>query len=155
MGLVNKIEVESLKSAHCEAEHHTIVIDGTPLDLLLHSQYTSDNLLGMIPTIIDWVDEPKEKEFLKKRFNSEDKEVILPVLMCPDDCDLLCTVIVANVVKTDEYIIWKQVGIDRSNEEFRQLGYDGIGTTVDWLEKIPPMTFENTIYISQLRKIYD
>lgn len=75
--------------------------------------------------------------------------------MCPDDCDLLCSVIVANVVKTDEYIIWKQVGIDRSNEEFRQLGYDGIGTTVDWLEKIPPMTFENTIYISQLRKIYD
>lgn len=138
MKVVNKIEVVSMKSAYSDVEHHTIIIDGISLDLMIHRQYPSDNLLGMIPTIIDWVDDPKEKEFLKKRFNSEGKEVVLPVLMCPDDCDLLCTVI-----------------IDRSYEEFKLLGCDGIGSTVDWLEKIPAMIFEETQYSSQLSKIYD
>ncbi|RED27995.1 metallo-beta-lactamase superfamily protein [Brevibacillus brevis] len=38
-------------------------------DLSLHSQYPSDNFLGMIPTNIDWVDDLKEKEFLRWRFN--------------------------------------------------------------------------------------
>ncbi|MCZ8517487.1 hypothetical protein O9H85_35145 [Paenibacillus filicis] len=153
--VVNKIEVVSMKSAYSDVEHHTIIIDGISLDLVIHRQYPSDNLLGMIPTIIDWVDDPKEKEFLKKRFNSEGKEVVLPVLMCPDDCDLLCTVIVANVVKADGFIIWERIGIDMSYEEFKLLGCDGIGSTVDWLEKIPAMIFEETQYSSQLSKIYD
>lgn len=82
----------------------------------------------MIPTIIDWVCDLKVKECIKGRFNSESKEVVLPVLMCPDDCDLSCTVIVVNVIKADGYIIWKQVGIDMSTREDMLLGCDGIGS---------------------------
>ncbi len=66
MVLMNKIEVVPLKSVFCDVEHLTIVIDGTPLDSLPHCYYPSDNLLGMIPTIINWIDDPKEKEFLKR-----------------------------------------------------------------------------------------
>ncbi|MDQ0896830.1 hypothetical protein [Paenibacillus sp. V4I7] len=152
---MNKIEVVSMKSEYCSVEHHTIAIDGIPLDIMLHSQYPTDLLLGMIPTIIDWIDSPKEKELLKGRFNSVGKEVSLPVLMCPDDCDLFCTVIVANVVKAGGRIIWKKIGIDRSHEEIKLLRCDGIGSRVDWLEKIPPMTFVADQYYSQLSKIYD
>jgi hypothetical protein len=155
MGLVNNIEVVPLKSEFCDVEHHTIIIDGTPLDLLLHSHYPSNNLLGMIPTIIDWVHDPKEKVCIKGRFYSSSKEVVLPVLMCPDDCDLWCTVIVANVVKADGYIHWSQVGIDKSTREDMLLGCEGIGSKVDWLDKIPPMMFEETQYKIQLSKIYD
>ncbi|RCW40099.1 hypothetical protein [Paenibacillus prosopidis] len=155
MGLVNKIEVVPMKSEYCKVEHHTIVIDGTPLDLLLHNYYPSNNLLGMIPTIIDWVYDPKEKECIKGRYNSISKEVVLPVLMCPDDCDLLCTVIVANVVKADGYIIWKKVGIDMSTREDMLLGCERIGSKVDWLDRISPMTFEEAQYSSHLSKIYD
>ncbi|AFH61321.1 hypothetical protein ACVNS2_11840 [Paenibacillus caseinilyticus] len=155
MELVNKIEVVLMKSTYCEVEHQTIVIDGIPLDLLLHSQYPSDNLVGMIPTIVDWVDDSRQKELLKERFNSEGKEIVLPVLMCPDDCDLWCTVIVANVVKIDEFIIWKQIGIDMITRDELLMGYDGIGSKVNWLDKIHPMTFQETQYISQLSKVYD
>jgi hypothetical protein len=152
---VNKIEVVSMKSDYCKGEHYTIVIDGKPLDSLLHSYYPSNNLLGMIPTIIDWVDDPKEKICIKGRFNSASKEVVLPVLMCPDDCDLSCTVIVANVVKAEGYIIWKQVGIDMSTREDMLLGCEGIGSKIDWLDKIPPMTFEEIKYSYHLSNIYD
>ena len=88
MGLVNKIEVVQMKSEYCKVEHLIIVIDGTPLNILLHNYYPSNNLLGMIPTIIDWVYDPIEKECIKGRINSVSKEVVFPVLMCPDDCDL-------------------------------------------------------------------
>jgi hypothetical protein len=104
--LVNKIEVASMKSEYCKVEHHNIVIDDTPLDILLHSYYPANQLLGMIPTIIDWLDNPKEKELIKERFNSADSAFVLPILMCPDDCDLWCTVIVADVIKADGF--WYQ-----------------------------------------------
>ncbi len=79
----------------------------------------------------------------------------MPVLMCPDDCDLWCTVIVANVVIADGYLIWKQIGIDKSTRDDLLLGYDRIGSKVEWLDKIPSMTFNKEDYLSQLRKIYD
>lgn len=92
MGLINKIEVVPMKSEYCDYEHHTIVVDDTPLDVLLHSHYPSNNLLGMIPTIIDWLNDPKEKELITERYNSVSKDIVLPVLICPDDCDMCCTV---------------------------------------------------------------
>lgn len=155
MGLMNKIEVVPMKSEYCDIEHHTIVVDGTPLDVLLHNYYPSNNLLGMIPTIIDWLSNPKEKELITERYNSVSKDSVLPVLMCPDDCDLWCAVIVANVVKADGYIVWKQIGIDKSTRDDLLLGYDRIGSKVDWLNKIPQMTFNKEDYFSQLSKIYD
>jgi hypothetical protein len=151
----NIIEVIPMKSEYCDIEHHTIVIDGIPLDLLLHSYHPSSHLKGLIPTIIDWIDNPKEKEFIKGRFKPTSKEFVLPVLMCPDDCDLWCTKIVANVVKVDGFITWKQIGIDKIAREELLLGYENIGINVEWFENIPIMTFEETQYYSQLSKIYD
>lgn len=109
----------------------------------------------MIPTIIDWVNDPREKECIKERFHSASIEVVLPILMCPDDCDLWCTVIVANAVKIDGYIIWKQIGIDKSTREDLLQGFEGFGTKVEWLDMIPQMTFEETHYNTQLSKVYD
>jgi len=152
---VNKIEVVSMKSEYCKVEHHNIVIDDTPLDLLLHSHYPSNHLLGLIPTIIDWVDDPKQKELIIERFNSANIEFVLPILMCPDDCDLWCTVIVAYVIKVDGFITWKHIGIDKSTREDLLQGYGSLGAKVDWLNKIPPMIFEESQYNAQLSKVYD
>ncbi|MCZ8520984.1 MULTISPECIES: hypothetical protein [Paenibacillus] len=154
MRLVNKIEVALMKSEYCKVEHHNIVIDDTALDLLLNSYYPSNHLLGMIPTIIDWIDNPREKELIKERFNSTDSESVLPIMMCPDECDLWCTVIVAEVIKADGYITWKHIGIDKSTREDLLQGYDSLGTKVDWLDKIPPMIFEESQYTAQLSQIY-
>jgi hypothetical protein len=74
--------------------------------------------------------------------------------MCPDDCDLWCTVIVADVVKAKGYIIWDKIGIDMSTREDMLLGYDCIGTKVDWLEKLPKLIFVDTEYTFELNKIY-
>jgi hypothetical protein len=59
--------------------------------------------------------------------------------MCPDDCDLRCSVIVVDSLIKDDKVTWKRIGVDNTNNQ----GFtpDKIGQTVNWLDKIKPMTF--------------
>lgn len=64
--------------------------------------------------------------------------VSLPVLICPDDMDFSCTVIVAKVIYTEDEVIWDRIGIvNRSNwniTEWRKSGIRNIGSwsVDDW-----------------------
>jgi hypothetical protein len=149
----NKLEVKKMKSEYLEEGHLTILIDDVPLDVLLDRIYPNHRFLGLIPTNLDWLNDQKEKDLLQSRYHSIQKE-ILPILMCPDDCDLWCTVIVADVVKAKGYIIWDKIGIDMSTREDMLLGYDCIGTKVDWLDKLPKLIFVDTEHTFELNKIY-
>ncbi|MNN41849.1 hypothetical protein D3C81_1559910 [compost metagenome] len=102
----------------------------------------------------DWLDDPGERAFILSRYNCTSNEFVMPVLMCPDDCDLSCTVVVAHVVRTGNRVAWTKLGIDMSSREDLMSGYDHIGTTVDWLDKITELTFTESDYISQFSKIY-
>lgn len=150
---VNRIEVKPLKSEYSDVEHPTITIDGVRLDLILHKLYPTKNLLGLIPTLINWIDDQKEKKLVINRYNSKEKEVSLPVLMCPDDCDLWCTVIIAKVTTSNGNIMWDKIGIDRSSREELLSGYDCIGSKVEWLDLIPQFVFDEDEYRTEINKI--
>ena len=150
---VNRIEVKLMKSEYSDVEHHTITIDGVPLDLILHKQYPTKNLLGLIPTLINWIDDQKEKKLVINRYNSKEKEVSLPVLMCPDDCDLWCTVIIAKVIISNGNVMWDKIGIDRSTREELLSGYDCIGSKVEWLDLIPQFVFDEDEYRTEINNI--
>lgn len=150
----NNLEVKKMKSEYCDEEHLTIVVDNVPLDVLLHNLYPANRFLGLIPTILGWIDDPKEKVLLKRRYDSTKQEVILPVLMCPDDCDLWCTVIVAKVVIENEYVVWDKIGVDTSIREEMLKDYECMGSRVEWLNEIPRMIFTKEHYYTQLNMIY-
>lgn len=152
--IFNNIEVVLGQSLFCKVEHHIIVIDGIPLDALLHNHYPSRNLAGLIPVMPDWLDDPGERAFILSRYNCNSNEFVMPILMCPDDCDLSCTVVVAHVMRTGSRVVWKKLGIDMSGRKDMLSGYDHIGTTVDWLDKIKELTFTEPEYTSQFNKIY-
>lgn len=78
-----------------------------------------------------------------------------PVLMCPDDCDLLCTLIVAEVIKENDKVYWRRIGIDISNKSEFNGGYECIGSKVEWLESVPQMSFDLTVYNAQINKLYE
>lgn len=73
--------------------------------------------------------------------------------MCPDDCDLICTIIVAEVIKTDNQVIWHRLGVDSSKLGI-PYNYELIGTEVNWLDLVPEMKFNINIYIENLNSIY-
>lgn len=103
---MNELSVEMQRSKYVDLEHPVILIDGTPLDLYLNNLYPDNLYLGLIPTITDWIGLKEETELVLDRFYSDHEKVILPILMCPDDCDLICTIVVAEVIKKDNQVLW-------------------------------------------------
>ena len=139
---MNQIQVKYEKSEYSNEPHLTINVDGKPLDKILHELYPDKNLIGLVPTLLDWLEDPKERKLVWERFESKQKEVV-PILMCPDDIDLWCTIVNVEVEKTESSVKWLRIGIDSGNSDNMP---DSIGTTVEWFDKIEPMEFEKAEY---------
>ncbi|WP_438449223.1 hypothetical protein [Gorillibacterium sp. sgz5001074] len=150
---MNILSVIMQASKYVNVEHPVISIDGSPLDLYLHNLYPDNLFLGLIPTITGWIGLKEEAELVLSRFYSEEKIVILPLLMCPDDCDLTCTLVVAEVFITDNQVIWRRVGVDSSNLGI-PYNYELIGNEVTWLNLVPVMKFSKDNYLENLKTIY-
>ncbi len=133
--------------------HPTIMIDGMPLDELLQKLYPDQLLHGLIPVIVDWMHIEQEAKIVVERFYSNHSQVILPILMCPDDCDLSCTIVVAEVIQSNDKIIWNRIGYDRS-ECNQTASTINIGTTVNWFDGIDRMIFDKEAYYTSLKSIY-
>jgi hypothetical protein len=139
---LNNIKAEFKKSTFSETEHLTIFIDGKPLDEFINNFYPNQDYLGLVPTFLNWLDNKQEREVVWSRI--EESKQIVPILMCPDDCDLWCTVVVADTEIIDDKVIWKRLGLDKTDSN----GFTAnkIGTTVEWFDKIQPIVFSFNDY---------
>jgi hypothetical protein len=140
---MNQIQAKYEKSEYSNEPHLTINVDGNSLDKILHELYPDKNIIGLVPTILDWLEDPKERKLVWERFESEQKQVV-PILMCPDDIDLWCTVINVEIEKAENTVKWLRIGLD--NSEFENNSSESIGTTVEWFDKIEPMEFDRSEY---------
>lgn len=74
--------------------------------------------------------------------------VVLPLLLCPEDLDFTCTVIVVEVEKTKNFVYWNRIGyVLHENEDFEEEKKNGILNTStysdkDW-EEYGYIAFEN------------
>lgn len=151
--MVNKLAVKNMRSRYVEVEHPTILIDGRPLDFILDEVYPDHLLLGLVPMIIEWISLEEEVTLVGQAYESDQVIKILPILMCPDDCDLTCTLVVVEVEIMDDLVHWKRFGIDK-NKQKEFIKHNGfLETNVEWLNKVPSMTFYKEDY-KTLDKIY-
>ena len=66
-----------------------------------------------------------DSKFMKYILNQHD--AITPILSCPEDFDFSCIVIVADVIRKDNKVIWRKIGmVNHSNESFDQEKRSGI-----------------------------
>jgi len=63
--------------------------------------------------------------------------------MCPDDLDLFCSLVVADVVLEPKTVRWNRLGWDRSECDSYIFT---VGTTVEWLPGIGPYIFPRADY---------
>ncbi|WP_025718372.1 hypothetical protein [Paenibacillus sp. 1-18] len=151
--IITKISVENQNSNYLKDAHPTILIDGKPLDHFMNAYYQNDYMLGLIPMIVDWMNLDEESKLVEHLYDSMDETKILPILMCPDDCDLSCTVVVAEVETINNYIKWNRIGIDKNSpkEVIDKEGF--LETGIEWIDNVPIMIFDKENYRS-LDKIY-
>ena len=129
---MNKIEIRNLflSSGY---ETKTFFIDECPLyeyinkwlvenQQLLQSIMPSDDLAICWTTNYNFDGDSKFMRYILNQNNA-----ITPILICPEDLDFSCIVIVADVIKTDDKVIWRKIGmVNHSNESFEQEKRSGI-----------------------------
>lgn len=128
-----------------------IQIDGYSLDEKLDELYPGNMYKGLIPTLLFAMEIEKEKDIVWNRiFPEENKKAVCPILMCPDDCDFSCTLIVAEIENGGHSIKWHRIGIDKTTA----YEPEKVGSTVEWFEKIGGLEF-NVVQYSEMLKEFE
>lgn len=119
-------------------------IDGEPLYGYLNrwmSEYKNDKTVNMMRPFDDlcpaWTKEldwSGDVRFVWELIGRE--HAILPLLLCPDDLDFTCIVIVAEVEKTKDFVYWNKIGyVNHENESFEEEKRNGILNTDNYTDK--------------------
>jgi len=97
-------------------EQETLFVNGNPIHEILISllpKRRHQEVDGLGPAI-SWCDDVYELEVTRSRiFNVLDRhQITTPLLVCPDDCDLFCGLIVVDAAFDQHSVTWQRVGMD-------------------------------------------
>ncbi len=129
---MNKIQTAFIESYNQRIL--SLLIDGVPLD-----QYIADiagdpsyrNLWSAWLPLNDMQEEKYIKTLLQKQMDCN-----IPVLLCPDDMDLSCTIIVAKICHQQNTVRWDAPGLVRSDNWNRQIWVNsGIRDIKNWSDE--------------------
>jgi hypothetical protein len=110
---MNRIAAIQARSRFVPEEHLVIAIDGVPLDELLDAALPGSEVAGLIPSLLGWFDDEKDRVVPWQRILPEvECSGYAPLLICPDDLDFTCVVIMAEVVAEPDVIRWDRLGYD-------------------------------------------
>lgn len=129
---MNKIEIKKQYTSS-GAQIKGFFIDDLPLYKYINEWITGkvDIPQSISPAedlVISWTnsyDHEGDVEFMRYILNQNN--AITPILTCPDDLDFSCIVIVAEVFKQNDKVIWRRIGrVDHTAESFDQEKLSGI-----------------------------
>ena len=123
---MNTIDVQPVTTLYGYSESYWL-IDGKPIVRYL-DEYVRDgkcpalerfgSLLGLLPAWSGELEWAAENRFIWEMIDSPGT-LNVPILVCEDDCDLSCIVILARIRKTEDFIFWDKIGLLlHENEDF-------------------------------------
>lgn len=117
------------QSKFAASAHPVLAIDGVSFDVWLSSQLNYPDLRDLVPAQ-GWLLEDQDLEIAWRRLTSQETNfsTVVPLLICPDDLDFDCTVVVAEQEITVDEVIWKRFGL--SVESWGEQ----VGSSVKWFE---------------------
>jgi len=122
-------------------------IDDYWLDEKLDQLYPDHMYKGLIPTLSYWMNREDERDVVWNRIMpNENETAVCPILMCPDDLDFSCTIIVAEIQNYGSFIKWKKLGINESTD----WEAEKVGSKVRWFDDFPELNFDKADYIKML-----
>lgn len=143
---MNSIEVKLNKSIYPIYDWYfkDIFIDGKSLDNFLDKIFPEFNIKWLIPPFDNLLANKNDEIILWERIlPDKGKNTILPILICPDDRDFFCSVIVTNVINNDKVIKWKNFWFD---ESYQINENSEIWKNIRWFEKNLELVFDYNLY---------
>jgi hypothetical protein len=123
---VNTIDVKRANSKFVAEPHLAITVDGIPLDALLDELLPDWQLAGLVSSLLGWFHNDEDRAVPWERILPEvGCTGYAPLLICPDDLDYDCTVVMAEVVAEPGVVRWDRLGFDATR--------DGtVGSCIQW-----------------------
>jgi len=129
-----------------------IKIDGEWLDEKLGQLYPDEMYRGTIPTLLFAMEVDAESKIVWNRiFPDLNAKTVCPILMCPDDNDFSCTLIIAEIENNGKCITWNRLGVDITKD----WDPEKIGSEVRWFDGILPLQFTIDTYSSMIQAFKD
>ena len=144
---MNRICAVTHKSLFCPDEHLDIFVDGRPLSEALSGVFSAECVRGLVPCLLPCHEGPdavRELEISIERFLPPPGRITnAPILMCSDDVDFWCTIVIAEVQHAYDHIRWNRVGFNQCGG--RKLP-EGVGNPTDWMGGFGGWSFDLSEY---------
>lgn len=141
------------KTQYASNAHPVLTIDGLSLDVWLNQESSEPETLDLVPAQ-GWSFNEQDLVLAWRRLRprEEDCTTIVPLLICPDDLDFNCTVVVAEQETCGSSVVWRRFGFSLHSPG------DQVGSSVRWFDKSPSATFDANQFncaISELKRLTD
>jgi len=130
---VNRIEAIRAPSKFVSEPHLIIAVAGVPLDVALGVE-------GLVSSLLGWFHDDADCTVPWQRILPDAGCTgYAPVLICPDDLDLDCSVVMAEVVAESTVIRWDRLG-------YNATPHGAVGSWVRWEASWGPYRFDRAEY---------
>ncbi|CAI8842734.1 MULTISPECIES: hypothetical protein [Pseudomonas] len=140
---MNRLTITQHKSKYSAGHYPTFAIDELPLEVWLphHNPQAELHLVAAHSGL--YSDQENELIWDRAYSTAPGWTTLLPLLVCSDDLDLSCSVIVTEQFSDETVIHWQRFGLlkDRITSE---------NPEVDWFHSIPSVTFARAAFINVL-----
>ncbi|WP_196889817.1 hypothetical protein [Aureivirga sp. CE67] len=145
---LNKISKRKEFNQFSKEYYYELEVDGKLLEDFINEQ-NPEIKKGLVPTLLNWLSDESERKVVWKRVLPKigEKEK-LPILMCSEDIDFWCTLIIVEVETDENYIYWNRFGLEDSDTT----NPEEIAENVNWFENVNKMKFRRENYLKVLNE---
>ncbi len=143
---MNKIATRTYLNPFSGKNFYHIEIDGRSLEDMI-MEVRPDLKKGIVPSLLNWLTDENERKVVWDRVIPNDgQKTKLPILMCSEDLDLWCTLIMVEVEADKNLIHWNRFGLEDSDAQTPE----EIGKSIDWFSGIERLSFSREAYENML-----
>ncbi len=137
--MINLLSIASHKAKYSSGVYPTFAIDGVPLEVWLPLQNPDAELHLVAAHSGLHSDEDTLLIWDRIYSTAPGWTTLVPLLVCSDDLDLTCTVVVAEQCASEHEVQWTRFGL------LRDL-VTAPNPSVEWFDAIPGLTFNRSQY---------
>lgn len=146
---MNRIAYTRARTRFIDEAHGVILVDDVPLDQLIEAWWPGRSLEGLIPAFLTGLANTEEEAVIWARaLPPLGERAVAPILLCPDDLDFYCTVVLAEVTHDATGVRWNRIGVAEGPSRTPA----DVGSAVNWCSSIPPLEFHRLAYAAMLRR---